>query len=568
MHRAQRETAKDWLEFCAERDDWQAGDEPTVMISYAGEDLKYVEKLRKHLDIALSRVRTGASAFSAWDYARFRSGTALGSHFPTEVATQMWRCRAAIVLLSPDYVNSRFCFEIELPFLLWRMHHQGMRLFVLRLNTTVIDGDLFELPDFRFPAEKINLMHFVDDRNPALMDRFDTHSEKMLKELDSERPDKAEARLAAYARAICELLTLDEAKRTAPASGPTAQPVPHQMDQIVKREPDMAAERPKQVSSQRSKVGLIAAGLAAALVIAVFALTLRSSPTPPPVAVLTPPKPEPTAPSREAAQPAYQNPSAPAVPSVPKPDIASAKDACHRAAASPADPVKTGPGIPFPELDPAMTGLCQHALDLDPDDGTIAFETARLLEKAGRQHEAFERYLAAYARGNALAANNIGVLFRDEGSMFAGAAGIKDQNSCASQSDCDARAVTWFARAVDRSVDPARYNLALMLEAGRGVDPGMSVYGCAPGPDCDRLAVDQFALAAAKGDADAELHLAWLYLQHRGVTDRTDDRRCQAASDCDQAGMKWLMRSLAKGGSDAKAYADALYRSRPDLKPE
>jgi TPR repeat protein len=532
-------TARDWLEYCADQG-WQAGDEPCVMISYAGEDLPYLDKLRKHLDVALSRVKSDGRAFSAWDYARFRSGTALGSHFPTEVATQMWRCRAAIVLLSPDYVNSKFCFEIELPFLLWRMHHYGMRLFLLRLNSTVIDGDPFELPDYLFPTETINLMHIVDDRNPALMDRFDGHSEKMLKELDSERPDKAEARLAAYARAICDLLTLDEQRRTAPKgetivekASVTNEPVRHVTTpedplpgRLASGEPGHRRPQPDP-EPRRSKVLIPIIGTLVAAALAVGGYFYYAN--------------------KQAAL------------------MAEAKQACRRVAASPADPqVKAGEGVPYDKLDPAQLATCQRAADLDPTDVAVTVQTARLLEKAGRGREAFERYLTAYAHGNGLAANNIGVLYRDNSAIFSGAS---DQTSCATSEECDRHAVDWFSKAISLGVEAARYNLGLMLEARRGTDAA-GAFACIKAQDCDVKAVDQFGMRAAIGDADAELHLGWLYLQQRGVVDRTDGFRCTSKADCDKLGVTWLGKAVAQGDPDAKTYADVLYRDRPDLKPQ
>jgi hypothetical protein len=217
-------TVADWLAFCAENTEWHAGEEPVVMISYAREDAGHLQKLRKHLDIALRRVPAeGAEQghFTAWDYALHAHGTSLGGHFPSEIAERMWRSRAAIVIFSPDYVASAYCIDIELPFLLWRMVNQGTRLFILRLNKTVIDDDAFMIPTLGGGLREIYLREIVDDRNPSLSERHDFSNEMMLKALDREYPERAEERLATYVRSMCDLLRAEELARRRKAAKPT-----------------------------------------------------------------------------------------------------------------------------------------------------------------------------------------------------------------------------------------------------------------------------------------------------------------------------------------------------------
>ena len=216
-------TAVEWLAHCATSSDWAPGDQPIVMISYAREDAVYLAKLRKHLDRVLKRVRSGddgITPFTVWDYARHGSGTELGSHFPSVVAERMWRCRAAVIVFSPDYVGSSYCMDVELPFLLWRMVHHSLRVFLLRLNETVADDEVLETPAVLGPTSRIDLRTIVDDRNPALVERTDGNSEKMFKELERLEPDQAEVRLIAYAKAIARILdgeerVRDEARREA-----------------------------------------------------------------------------------------------------------------------------------------------------------------------------------------------------------------------------------------------------------------------------------------------------------------------------------------------------------------
>jgi hypothetical protein len=207
-------TAADWLAYCASRREWSQCDEPTVMISYNGNDSGYKDQLRKHLVPALSVIKDAklGRSFELWDFAK-RGGVHIGQHFPTEVAEKMWRCRAAVVVLSPEYIDSEYCFEIELPFLLWRWQQKQIDLFLFRLNSTVFDNRRIGLPKFGGAEGHVLLSQLVDDRNPSLHLRHDPNNETLFKQLYEDKPAKAEERLTRFSQGISESVELRQRKR-------------------------------------------------------------------------------------------------------------------------------------------------------------------------------------------------------------------------------------------------------------------------------------------------------------------------------------------------------------------
>ena len=88
--------------------------------------------------------------------------------------------------------------------------------------------------------------------------------------------------------------------------------------------------------------------------------------------------------------------------------------ACHALAASPADPTRKGPGVPYAKIDGASASTaCQLAVKQMPKDGQLWFQYGRALEKTNRAAEAFVAYQTGSDLGNAGADNNLGELYRD-----------------------------------------------------------------------------------------------------------------------------------------------------------
>lgn len=88
--------------------------------------------------------------------------------------------------------------------------------------------------------------------------------------------------------------------------------------------------------------------------------------------------------------------------------------ACHALAASPADPERKGPGVPYAKLDGAKAvAACKAAVAVAPKDGQLWFQYGRALEKVNNVTEAIEAYRKGGDLNNLGALNNLGELYRD-----------------------------------------------------------------------------------------------------------------------------------------------------------
>lgn len=88
--------------------------------------------------------------------------------------------------------------------------------------------------------------------------------------------------------------------------------------------------------------------------------------------------------------------------------------ACHSLAASPADPARKGPGVPYSKIDGARAAsACKAAVMAQPKDGQLWFQYGRALEKTNNVSEAIEAYRKGSDLNNPGALNNLGVLYRD-----------------------------------------------------------------------------------------------------------------------------------------------------------
>ncbi len=152
-----------WLNRVAVERKLPPGDEPLVMISYASEDQAWITELRSFLDRRVEQLRdTNGRSYELWNFSDVKRGTVPGDEFPEIVAEKMWRCRVALVVLSKDYFNSRYCRTIELPFLMWRRGQHGLICLPIKLGT--LPADAVRLPAYEHPSRKVMLEEIIDDR--------------------------------------------------------------------------------------------------------------------------------------------------------------------------------------------------------------------------------------------------------------------------------------------------------------------------------------------------------------------------------------------------------------------
>lgn len=88
--------------------------------------------------------------------------------------------------------------------------------------------------------------------------------------------------------------------------------------------------------------------------------------------------------------------------------------ACHALAASPADPARKGPGVPYAKLEGAKAEVaCKAAVTAAPKDGQLWFQYGRALEKVNNVTQAIEAYRKGIDLDYPGALNNLGELYRD-----------------------------------------------------------------------------------------------------------------------------------------------------------
>src|SRR5262249_26360025 len=130
-----RSSAEYWLHRVSKERVLAPASEPIVLVSYASEDQAWVDEMRKFLEPGTEMLRDPSGrSYQLWSYSDTKRGTTLGDEFPEVVAEKMWGCRAAVLVFSDDYFQSRYCKQIELPFLLWRREHHKLLCMPVRIG--------------------------------------------------------------------------------------------------------------------------------------------------------------------------------------------------------------------------------------------------------------------------------------------------------------------------------------------------------------------------------------------------------------------------------------------------
>lgn len=196
-----------WMHHAEVERGLKPGDAPLIMVSYANEDIGWVNDLQAFIDPKLEHLHDpGGEAYRLWQFSDGKAGTAaLGDQFPSIIAEKMWRCRVAIIILSKSYFMSRFCRQIELPFLMWRHEHHG--LFCVPLRLGALPTDRVRLPAYGTPSRQLFIDAMVDDRQAPADFASSPHRDLNLRQLrESGLESEIEARFDGIARLIVEFL--------------------------------------------------------------------------------------------------------------------------------------------------------------------------------------------------------------------------------------------------------------------------------------------------------------------------------------------------------------------------
>lgn len=118
---------------------------------------KFLEQLNPRLD--------AANFNDVYHYTHRERGTTIGDEWPRTLAWKMRSCRAALVLMSDQYVSAPVCRKWELPYLAWRQkyHSSDFRLFIANINH---QHDYFKTISFRNhngTMDKLDISNIVHD---------------------------------------------------------------------------------------------------------------------------------------------------------------------------------------------------------------------------------------------------------------------------------------------------------------------------------------------------------------------------------------------------------------------
>lgn len=141
-----------------------------VFISYSHADEKWLAELRKFLKPLEQK-----ASITIWDDTKI----AAGAKWQEEIKNKLASARAAILLVSQDFLSSDFIANNELPPLLQAANEQGLRIFWLALSaSTVDDTDIMQ-----YEAAMNDPSRPLDKRTPAERNEVFKGLYNQLKEL-------------------------------------------------------------------------------------------------------------------------------------------------------------------------------------------------------------------------------------------------------------------------------------------------------------------------------------------------------------------------------------------------
>ncbi|MCP4348294.1 MAG: TIR domain-containing protein [Desulfobacterales bacterium] len=107
----------------------------TIFISYSHKDADYLNELKTHLDPLISK-----QEIEAWDDQKIQPG----DQWLEEIKKALRRARVAVLLISPDFLNSEFITRNEVPELLSKANNKGCRILCLYIRPSVVDNVTYE----------------------------------------------------------------------------------------------------------------------------------------------------------------------------------------------------------------------------------------------------------------------------------------------------------------------------------------------------------------------------------------------------------------------------------------
>jgi hypothetical protein len=201
-----RQSPEYWINRVAKERSLRPADQPLILISFSSQDQKWVDDLRAFLDPRLEFLQdTDGQPYQLWNFSDAKRGTSPGDEFPEIVAEKMWRCRAALLVLSSSYFKSNYCRSIELPFLMWRRENHKLMCLPLKLGTLPIDR--VKLPTYDGTPRHVVISELIDDRQAAPNFATSRHRDLNLKQLREDGfESEIENRFEGIARRVADYL--------------------------------------------------------------------------------------------------------------------------------------------------------------------------------------------------------------------------------------------------------------------------------------------------------------------------------------------------------------------------
>jgi len=147
-------------------------DQKSIFVSYAHEDERWLKKLRPHLE----NLARDVAEISYWDDKKIKPG----EDWHQEIQDRLGVARAAVLLVSADFLASEFIRNDELPKLLSRAESRRTRLFCLIIRPCrfdkvallsrfqAVNGPDKTLSEMRPPEQERSFLRLTDQLEQAL----------------------------------------------------------------------------------------------------------------------------------------------------------------------------------------------------------------------------------------------------------------------------------------------------------------------------------------------------------------------------------------------------------------
>ncbi|MCG8366680.1 MAG: toll/interleukin-1 receptor domain-containing protein [Pseudanabaenales cyanobacterium] len=137
---------------------------PKIFICYARKDNESSDPNKRWLDRLLEHLGPFDSQqdLDIWSDQKIE----MGSTWNRDIQTTLQNAKAAVLLVSPSFLNSAYIRNNELPILLQRAKEQGVLIVPIILRPCVLDRVIFKYPDPQNGPHTLSLASFQGANSP------------------------------------------------------------------------------------------------------------------------------------------------------------------------------------------------------------------------------------------------------------------------------------------------------------------------------------------------------------------------------------------------------------------